>query len=260
MLHKRLIPKLQLRKSSINSRMVLVTTVNFNRTIEIGDPISQAKIFEAQLADELVFLDLDASKDNRNSMVDVIRKASQQIFMPFTVGGGVKKLDDFDILLKNGADKVSINTHAVLNPEFIKKAAQYYGSQCVVLSIDYKKNNNGIYKVYIAGGQKETELNPVEWAVESENRGVGEILLTSIDRDGTNLGLNIEMTKLISDAVTIPVITSGGCGLARHFIEGFLEGKANGVSAGTFFCFKDQSPMQARSHIKNAGIPIRVVT
>jgi len=260
MLQKRLIPKLQLRKSSLSSKMVLVTTKNFEKTIEIGDPVSQAKIYEAQNSDELIFLDLDATNDNRGAMVEVIRRASQEIFMPFTVGGGIKSMADFNLLLSNGADKVSINTHAVNNPSFITEASSYYGAQCVVLSIDYKIKSGGSYKVFINGGKTETDLDPVIWAKEGEERGAGEILITSIDRDGTGNGLDIELTRRISEAVSIPVITAGGCGLAKHFIEGLLNGKADGVSAGTYFCFKDQNPMQTRAHIKNAGVPIRTTT
>lgn len=240
--------------------MVLVTTINFNKTLEVGDPVSQAKIYEAQNVDELIFLDLDATTDNRSSMVEVIKRASQEIFMPFTVGGGVKSLSDFDILLSNGADKISVNSHAVNNPFFITEASNYFGSQCVVVSIDYKKNSDGIYKVFINGGKIETNLNPANWAKEVEDKGAGEILITSIEKDGTRNGLDIEMTLKISEAVTIPVITAGGCGLAKHFIDGFQKGKADGVSAGTFFCFKDQNPMQTRAHIKNAGIQIRTIT
>lgn len=261
MLNKRIIPKLQMRKSSLNpKKMVLVTTVSFNETIEIGDPVSQAKIYEAQNSDELIFLDLDATIENRISMINVIRHASKEIFMPFTVGGGVKSLKDFDLLLTNGADKISINTYAVLNPSLITQAAKYFGSQCVVVSLDYKKNVDGIYKVFINGGKIETDLEPITWAKECESRGAGEILITSIIKDGTSSGLDILMTKNISEAISIPVITSGGCGLAKHFIDGFLIGKADAVAAGTFFCLRDQNPMQTRSHIKNAGIPIRTIT
>jgi len=260
MLQKRLIPKLQLRKSSINSQMVLVTTVKFDKTIEIGNPVSQAKIFEAQNADELIFLDLDATYDNRPSMIEVIRRASQEIFMPFTVGGGIQSMSAISTLLSNGADKVCINSQAVKKPSFITEASNYFGAQCVVLSIDYNKNLNGQYKVFINGGKVETQLSPIEWAKQGEELGAGEILITSIEKDGTSQGLDIEMTRRISEAVGIPVITAGGCGQAKHFIEGLQNGKADGVSAGTFFCFKDQNPMQTRAQIRNSGIPIRLVT
>ena len=261
MLKRRLIPKLQLKQRKIGSsqRMVLVTSVKFDNFNEIGDPVSQAKIYEAQAADELLFVDIDASLENRCSLlIDVIRSAAEEIFMPFTVGGGVRTIDDFRLLLLNGADKVSINTSAVKNPNLINDAANVFGAQCVVLSIDFKKTQDNTFKVWTNGGTVETDLSPVEWAKEGERRGAGEILLTSIDRDGTRTGLEIEMIKDIVGAVTIPVIASGGCGLASHFVEGFIEGKASAVGAGTYFCFKDENPMQVRSQIKNAGISIRL--
>jgi len=259
---KRLIPKLQMKATSFGSsrRMVLVTTVNFREVLEIGDPVSQAKIYQAQFADELVFLDLDASAENRKTVVEVIRKAAQEIFMPITVGGGVKSVADFRELLSNGADKVSVNTACVEDPDLINKASEVFGAQCVVLSIDYRKAENGEYLVWTHGGKIETQLDPLEWAKEGERRGAGEILLTSIDRDGTRQGLDLEMTRRIAESVAVPVITSGGCGLASHFVEGFLAGKADAVSAGTYFCFKDENPMQTRSRIRNAGIPIRLLT
>lgn len=261
MAKRRIIPKLQMKTSiSGNGRMALVTTMGFDRVIEVGDPVSQAKIYQAQAADELVFLDLDSYNHKKGILVDTIRSAAEQIFIPFTVGGGVKSIDDFRLLLSNGADKVSINTVAVENPSLITLASEVYGAQCVVVSIDYRKNVDGRNFVWIRGGTKKTDLDPVEWAIECERLGAGEILVTSIDRDGSRKGLDIEITKRIADAISIPVITSGGCGLASHFIEGFKEGNADAVSAGTFFCFQDQNPMQTRAHIKNAGIPIRIHT
>jgi cyclase len=261
MLKRRLIPKLQLKARRVgrSERMVLVTTVQFREIMEIGDPVSQAKIYESQAADELIFVDLDASVENRAPMVEVVRKAAQEIFMPITVGGGVRSLADFRKLLSNGADKVSINTAAVETPELINQASEAFGAQCVVLSIDYRRRPDGAYRVWIRGGKVETDLDPVAWAVEGERREAGEILLTSIDRDGTKTGLDVELTRRVVEHVSVPVITSGGCGLASHFVEGFRTG-AEAVSAGTFFCFKDQSPMQTRAHIRNAGIPIRLHT
>ncbi len=240
--------------------MVLVTTVQFGQFIEIGDPISQAKIYEAQAADELIFLDLAASSDNRETMVEVVRQASEEIFMPFTVGGGVRSIEDFRTLLSNGADKVSINTAAVEHPCFINEASTAFGAQCVVLSIDYRKDDAGRYNVWTRGGKFDAGLDPVEWAVEGEKRGAGEILLTSIDRDGTRQGLDLELTRRVAESLSIPVITSGGCGLAAHFVDGFLMGNADAVSAGSYFCFKDENPMQTRAQIRNAGIPIRLHT
>lgn len=262
MAKRRLIPKLQMKTTSSGTRerMALVTTIGFEKVIEVGEPISQAKIYQAQAADELVFLDLDAYNHNKGILVDVIRSAAEQIFIPFTVGGGVKSIDDFRLLLSNGADKVSINTVAVENPSLVTLASKMYGAQCVVVSIDYRKNLDGTNSVWIRGGKEKTNLDPVEWAIECERLGAGEILITSIDRDGSRKGLDIETTAKITGALSIPVITSGGCGLSSHFIEGFKDGNADAVSAGTFFCFQDQNPMQTRAHIKNAGIPIRIHT
>jgi cyclase len=237
-------------------RMVLVTTVNYDKIINAGDPVSQAKIYEAQSADELIFLNINPSSENKNLVLNIIRKVSEEIFMPITIGGGVNTVEDFRDLLSNGADKVSINTSAVEKPELIAAASKKYGAQCVVVSIDYK-NVNGKNKVFINGGKTPTDLNPIDWAVECERLGAGEILLTCIDNDGTQSGIDTEILKELCNRVKIPVIASGGCGLASHFIDGFNAG-ADAVSAGTFFCFKDQSPIQTRSHISNAGIPIRL--
>lgn len=262
MLKRRLIPKLQMRTSRFGSinKMVLVTTIQFRETIEIGDPVSQAKIYEAQAADELIFVDLDASVDNRETMVSVVRRAAEQIFMPITVGGGVSSIADFQRLLDNGADKVSINTAAVEQPDLINEASEMFGAQCVVLSIDYRHNGMDSYSVWVRGGRIKTNLDPVKWAIEGTKRGAGEILLTSIDRDGTRQGLDVELTRRVVESVPVPVITSGGCGLTAHFVDGFVKGKADAVSAGTYFCFKDENPMQCRAQIKNAGIPIRLHT
>jgi len=185
---------------------------------------------------------------------------AQEIFMPITVGGGVRSIKDFRKLLSNGADKVSINTAAVENPEFITEASDIFGAQCVVLSIDYSRKGRKKPRVLINGGRVETDLDPVEWAKTGEEKGAGEILLTNIDRDGTRNGLDLDISRQISELVEIPIILSGGCGLAKHFVEGFQQGCADAVSAGTYFCFRDEPPMQIRSQIKNAGIPIRLHT
>jgi len=261
MLKRRLIPKLQLKRRKVGNvdKMVLVTSVKFKEYIEIGDAVSQAKICQSQAADELIFIDIDASLENRGSLLtDIIHKAAEEIFMPLTVGGGVRSIEDFRLLLLNGADKVSINTSAVENPDLINEASETFGAQCVVLSIDFKRYEDGTFRVWTKCGTVETDLDPVHWAVEGEKRGAGEILLTSIDRDGTRAGLEIELIREIVDAVSIPVIASGGCGLASHFVDGFIKGGADAVAAGTYFCFKDENLMQVRSQVKNAGIPIRL--
>lgn len=259
MLKRRLIPKLQMKTATRGSdRKVLVTTRQFKEVFEIGDPVSQAKIYEAQAADELIFIDLDASADHRKPMLEIVRRAAEEIFMPFTVGGGVRSINDFRDLLSSGADKVSINTAAVETPDLISEASDVFGAQCVVLSIDYRSEKEGGPRVWIKGGRIQTALDPVAWAIEGEKRGAGEILLTSIDRDGMRCGLDLELTRRVAEAVSIPVIASGGCGAASHFVEGFQIGKADAVAAGSYFCFKDENPMQTRSQIRNAGIPIRM--
>jgi imidazole glycerol-phosphate synthase subunit HisF len=259
MLKRRLIPKLQMKRARFGSgRHILVTTIGFQKLIEIGDPISQAKIYESQSADELIFLDLDGTGDLQ-PLVRVLEAVSKQIFMPITVGGGVRGVDDFRLLLSHGADKVSINTAAVEQPELIVQASQRFGAQCVVVSMDCRRRPDGQYRVWTTKGQLETKWDPVSWAIECERRGAGEILLTSIDRDGSAGGLDIDLVGRVTTKVSIPVIASGGCGLASHFVAGFRAG-ADAVAAGTFFCFKDQNPMQTRAHLRNASIPIRLLT
>lgn len=255
----RLIPKLQLKPASYNiNKLVLVVTRQFGDVIEIGDPVSQSKIFQDQASDELIFVNIDKeNKHEINALAAVINKVSQEIFMPLTVGGGVTSIEDFRLLLSNGADKIAINSSAIENPDLITAAAQKYGSQCVVVSIDYKKDQDGIYFVFKNGGQTKTELNPINWAKQVEELGAGELLITSIENDGMKGGLDLFMTQQIVDAVNIPVITSGGCGLSKDFSDGFLIGKASAVSAGTFFAHRDQNFMQTRSHILNAGVNIR---
>ena len=240
--------------------MVLVITKQFDQVIEIGDPVSQAKIYQDQAADELIFINIDKKQKDIDKLSKIIHKVSEEIFMPVTVGGGVTTEEHFRVLLSNGADKISINTEAVRNPAFITLTSRKYGAQCVVVSIDYKMDADGKYYVYINGGTEKTALDPVSWAKEAERLGAGEILLCCIDNDGTRQGLNLEISKQVAAAVSIPVIISGGCGVAKHFIEGFLEGNADAVAAGTFFALQDQNFMQTRSHIKNAGVSIRVHT
>lgn len=262
MLKRRLIPKLLLARTVIGSqrRAALVTTIGFEKRILVGDPVSQARIYQAQAADELVFLDIDATADNRAEAIQVIRKTAEAIFMPITIGGGVRGLEDFRDFLANGADKVAVNSAAVRNPDLLRAASDRFGSQAVVLSIDYRTAPDGKLRVHIDGGKTATDLDPIAWAREGERLGAGEIMLTSIDRDGAGGGLDIAAIRETAAAVSIPVIASGGCGLTAHFIEGFLEGHADAIAAGTYFCFKDENPMQTRSQIKNANIPIRLHT
>ncbi len=258
---KRLIPKLQLRTSTYNKqKMVLVITKQFDHVIEIGDPVSQSKIHQDQAADELIFINIDKEERSIDKLAAIINQVSQEIFMPMTVGGGVSNIDHFRVLLANGADKISINTFAVTDPLLIASASKKFGAQCVVVSIDYKTDETGKNWVYINGGKEKTSLDPVDWSVEAEKLGAGEILLTSVDQDGMRGGLNLDITRRVAESVSIPVISGGGCGLAKHFIDGFLIGKADAVTSGSFFAHRDQNLMQTRSHIKNAGVNIRVHT
>ena len=263
MAKKRVIPKLQLIPSIYHEgNMSLVTTVEYDKIVEIGDPVSQAKIYEAQLVDELIFVDLSHSKGKGEEglLLDVLRTAAQEVFLPLTIGGGVKTLQHVRNLLMNGADKVCINTISLENPKFISEAARIFGSQCVVVSIDYKRDENGLFKVYGNSGTIKYDINPLDWAKQVEIMGAGEVLLTCIDNDGKRKGLELDISKLICESLSIPVILSGGCGNAAHFIDGFKIAKAEAVASGTFFCFQDQNPMQTRGHIKNAGIEIRTST
>jgi len=256
---RRLIPKLQLKTSHYNpSKMVLVTTKQFSDFIEIGDAVSQSKIFQDQGADELIFINIDRVNKGIDILAGIIHNVSAEIFMPITVGGGVQTEQDFRTLLSNGADKISINTIAVNNPDIINNASAKYGAQCVVVSIDYKQEADEKCYVYINNGSTKTKLSPIDWAVECEQRGAGELLLCNIDRDGMRYGLDNEICNAIATQVKIPVITSGGCGLAKHFIDGFKQGQADAVASGTFFAMQDQNFMQTRSQIKNSGINIRV--
>ena len=256
----RLIPKLQLRRASFDSsKLVLVVTNKFANPREIGDPVSQAKIFQDQKADELIFVNIDERRvEDLSAMAKILKLASEEIFTPITAGGGVRSLEDIKYLLNHGADKVVINSHALLEPEFIKNASKKFGSQCIVVSVDLKKNTTGDYEVFSKSINKTEVLTPENWACTLEHLGAGELLLTCVDSDGQNSGLEHQIIKSIVDAVSIPVIASGGCGLASHFTEGFNNCGCSAIAAGTFFAKKDQNFIQTRAHIHNAGINIRV--
>ncbi len=262
MLKKRLVPKLLIKHRQLGRtvRPVLVTTRTFTEAIEVGDPVSQAKIYEAQMADELIVLNIDGTPiAGDDMMLDLIERLASETFMPLAVGGGVRELDDFARLLAAGADKVCINQAAVADPALIEAAASVYGAQVVVVSIDYRDTPEGP-RVFVKHAAESTALDPRDWAVEAVRRGAGELLLTNADRDGTGKGLDLALARAVADAVPVPVILSGGCGLSAHFSEGFEAGGAEAVAAGTFFCFRDQNPIQTRSHIRNAGVPIRMET
>lgn len=262
MLKRRLIPKLLLRSQAAGDgrRHTLVTTRAFSPAKVVGNPVSQAKIYEAQLADELAVLRIDPgpiSEDLR--LLDTIERLATETFMPLTVGGGVVFAEDFHLLLSRGADKVAINSAAARNPPLISEAAARFGAQCVVISIDFR-TSSGRSEVFIDRGATPTGMDPVDWAREAVSRGAGEVLLCDVDRDGSGDGLNLNIGSQVVDAVNVPVILSGGCGRAEHLVEGFLEAGADAVAAGTYFCLRDQNPLQARSHVANAGVPIRMGT
>ena len=264
MLKKRIIPKLLIKNKTYGKvvRPILVVTRNYEEVFEVGDPVSQARIYEAQLADELIVLNLDGQPISEDlPLLAIIEKLASETFMPLTVGGGVGSLDDFALVLEKGADRVSINSAAVLNPSLITQAAERFGVQCVVVSIDFRCDvSQGKSMVFTHGGTRNSNLDVINWAKRVVDAGAGEILLTDADRDGAGEGLNLVVGRGVADAVDVPVILAGGCGAAQHFVEGFKEGCAEAIAAGTFFCFRDQNPMQTRAHVRNAGIPIRVGT
>ncbi|MEH6495294.1 MAG: imidazole glycerol phosphate synthase subunit HisF [Pseudomonas marincola] len=252
MLKARVIPCLDVKDGRV------VKGVNFVDLIDAGDPVEQARIYDEQGADELCFLDITASSDNRETMYDVIRRTAEQCFMPLTVGGGVRTVEDVRKLLLAGADKVSINTAAVDNPEFVREAAQKFGNQCIVVAVDAKKTAPGKFEIFTHGGRKETGIDAIEWAKKMADYGAGEILLTSMDRDGTREGFNLPLTRAIADAVTIPVIASGGVGTLDHLSEGVLEGHATAVLAASIFHFGEHTIREAKETMRDAGIPVRL--
>ena len=260
-LKKRLVPKLLIKQRKMGPivRPVLVTTKGYWEILDVGDAVSQAKIYEAQLADELIVLNIDGDRTVKDElMLALIERLASETFMPLAVGGGVRAVEDFARLLECGADKVCINTAAISSPALIEKAAGRFGQQCVVVSIDFRTDPEGVVQVYADRARRPTQLGVTEWAMQAAEAGAGEILLTDADRDGTGMGLNNDAIRAVAEAVNVPVIASGGCGLAEHFVEGFELGRADAVAAGTFFCFRDQNPMQTRAHISNARVPIRM--
>ena len=259
MLKRRVIPKLQLclRQSFRGPQPVLVVTRKFSNRRAIGDPLSQAKIYEAQLADELILVDLERTKDSWPILLETVKTVSDALATPLAVGGGLYSFNQVQALLDRGADKVILNTAALENPQLIDQVAGAYGTQCVVLSLDVRLNSEDDWCVWSDNGRIDSEIHPLTWAKEAVKRGAGEVMVTSIDRDGSGSGLELRLISLLSEQLVVPVIASGGCGLAQHFVEGYTAG-ASAVAAGTFFSQRDQNPMQCRSHIRNAGFPIRL--
>lgn len=251
MLTKRIIPCLDIRDGRV------VKGVNFVNLIDAGDPVEVAKTYNAMRADEIVFLDITATHEGRGAMIDVIARAAEEVFIPLTVGGGISSVDDFRQLLMVGADKISINSSAFKNSRLISDAAAKFGSQCVVVAIDAKRNSSGMYEVYLGGGRVPTGKDAIEWAIEAERLGAGEILLTSMDADGTKNGYELNLTRQIAEAVGIPVIASGGAGKMSDFKDAFTIGKADAALAASLFHFKELTIAELKDYLRGEGIAIR---
>lgn len=251
MLSMRIIPCLDVKDGRV------VKGVNFVDLIDAGDPVEQARVYDAAGADELCFLDITASSDNRDTLYDVVNRTAEQCFMPLTVGGGVRAVEDIRKLLLAGADKVSINTAAVHRPEFVREAAEKFGNQCIVVALDAKQTAPGKFEIFTHGGRNPTGIDAVEWARRMTTYGAGEILLTSMDRDGTRQGFDLALTRAVSDAVNVPVIASGGVGTLEHLAEGIREGGATAVLAASIFHFGQYSVTEAKAYLAAQGIPVR---
>jgi imidazole glycerol-phosphate synthase subunit HisF len=252
MLTKRIIPCLDVKDGRV------VKGVQFVELRDAGDPVELAKVYDEQGADELVFLDISASHEGRKTMVEVVRHVAAELAIPFTVGGGINAVEDMKAILRAGADKVSLNTAAVLRPELVREGAQYFGSQCIVVAIDAKYDEeSGGWKVYTHGGRKLRDLDAVEWAKQVEELGAGEILLTSMDSDGEKKGFNVALTRAVSEAVSIPVIASGGAGNADHFKEVFIDGKADAALAASIFHYKETNVEEVKSYLKEQEVHVR---
>ena len=252
MLSKRIIPCLDVKDGRV------VKGVNFVGLRDAGDPVESAKFYNTQGADELVFLDITASSDRRKTIVDVVERTAREVFMPLTVGGGIRTVEDFREILLAGADKVAVNSAAVLNKRIIADAADKFGSQCVVLAIDAKRREDGGFTVYINGGRKDMGIDAIEWAIEAERLGAGELLVTSMDTDGTKNGFDIELTKAICEKVSIPVIASGGGGSKQHFTDVFKETGCDAALAASLFHFRELTVREVKEHLRESGVPVRL--
>lgn len=252
MFTKRIIPCLDVNNGRV------VKGINFVNLRDAGDPVEIAAAYDKAGADEVVFLDITASSDNRNTVVDMVRKVAENVFIPFTVGGGIRTVDDFKALLREGADKISINSSAINTPQLISDAADKFGSQCVVVAIDARKRTDGSgWNVYKNGGRIDTGLDAIEWAIKADKMGAVEILLTSMDCDGTKNGYDIELTRLISENVSVPVIASGGAGTKEHFYEALTEGKADAALAASLFHYKELEIMDLKKYLADKGVSVR---
>ncbi len=252
MFTKRIIPCLDVNDGRV------VKGVNFVNLIDAGDPVEVAKAYDRLGADEVVFLDITASSDHRNTVVDMVRRVAENVFIPFTVGGGIRTVEDFRALLREGADKISVNSAAIDNPRLISDAADKFGSQCVVIAIDAKRREDGSgWNIYKHGGRLDVGKDAIEWAIEAEKLGAGEILLTSMDCDGTKVGYDMELTRTVAEAVGIPVIASGGAGTKEHFYDILTEGKADAALAASLFHFKELDIMDLKNYLAEKGVSVR---
>ena len=253
MITKRIIPCLDVHNGRV------VKGVNFVNLIDAGDPVEIAAAYDRAGADEVVFLDITASSDNRETTVDMVRRVAQKVFIPFTVGGGIRTVDDFKAILREGADKVSVNSAAIMNPSLISEAAQKFGSQCVVVAIDAKRRADGSgWNIYKNGGRVDMGIDAVEWAMKADRLGAGEILLTSMDCYGTKNCYDIELTRTISEHVSIPVIASGGAGKPEHFYDAFAAGKADAALAASLFHFKELEIVEVKQYLRDKGVSVRL--
>lgn len=251
MLAKRIIPCLDVKNGRV------VKGIKFKGLKDAGDPVSQAKFYDSEGADELVFLDITASSEKRKTVIELARNVAKEIFIPFTIGGGIRTVEDIREILRQGADKISINTIALLNPGFIDESARLFGSQCIVVAVDAKRTKRG-FTIYSHGGRRDMQRDAIEWVKEAESRGAGEILLTSMDTDGVRTGFDLELTKLVSEAVSIPVIASGGGGEPAHFFDAIVEGRADAVLAASVFHYRYLTIQQIKQYLHKKQVPVRL--